>query len=94
MYSIEKQRVKFPPKQSMNINYHDVIRFKTGEFSESHDTIQHGPRLHTIIIREVGWAFEQNGSCKNLWAAVSILSACRIRSSSVLDTSSRKARAV
>ena len=35
VYSIEKQWVKFPPKQSMNINYHDVIRFKTGEFSES-----------------------------------------------------------
>ena len=30
-----------------------------------HDTIQHGPRLHTIIIWGVGWAFEQNGGGKN-----------------------------
>ena len=36
VYSIEKQRVKFPPKQSMNINYHDVIRFKTGELIYAH----------------------------------------------------------
>ena len=59
-----------------------------------HDTIQHDPRLHTIIIWEVGWAFEQNGGGKNLLAAVSILSAGRIRRSSVLDSWSRKARAV
>ena len=59
-----------------------------------HDTIQHGPRLHTIIIRGVGWAFKQNGGGKNPLAAVSILSAGRIRRSSVLDSSSRKARAV
>ena len=51
-------------------------------------------RLHTIIIRGVGWAFEQNGGGKNPLAAVSILSAGRIRRSSVLDSSSRKARAV
>ena len=30
VYSIEKQRVKFK-----NINYHDVIRFKTGEFCQT-----------------------------------------------------------
>ena len=60
-----------------------------------HDTIQHGPRLHTIIIILYGkWAgvFEQNDGGKNLLA--SILSASRIRRSSVLDSSSRKARAV
>ena len=59
-----------------------------------HDTIQHGPRLHTTIIRGVGWAFEQNGGGKNPLAAVSILSAGSIRRSSVLYSSSRKARAV
>ena len=36
-----------------------------------HDTIQHDPRLHTIIILEVGWVFEQNGGGKNPLAAVS-----------------------
>ena len=37
---------------------------------KQYDTIQHGPRLHTIIIREVGWAFEQNGGGKNPLVAV------------------------
>ena len=55
-------------------------------------SVQHGQRLHTIIIWEVGWAFEQNGGGKNPLAAVSILSAGRIRRSSVLYSSSRKAR--
>ena len=45
-----------------------------------HGTIRHGPRLHTIIIWEVG---EQNGDGKNPLAAVSILSAGRIHRSSV-----------
>ena len=57
-----------------------------------HDTIQHGARA--IIIQEVRWAFEQNGGGKNPLAAVSILSAGRIRRSSVLDSSSRMVRAV
>ena len=37
VYSIEKQWVKFPPK---HINYHDVIRFKTGELRASFGALQ------------------------------------------------------
>ena len=59
----------------------DAILYLVYTDMAQHDTIQHGPRLHTIIIRGVGWAFEQNGGGKNPLAAVSILSAGRIRRS-------------
>ena len=68
-------------------HYTNTVFTLTWHGAAQHDTIQHGPRLHTIIIRGVGWEFEQNGGGKNPLAAVSILSAGR-------DSSSRKARAV
>ena len=72
----------------------DTVFILTWQGAAQHDMIQHGPRLHTIIIRRVDRAFKQNGGGKNSLAAVFILSAGRIHRSSVLDSSSRKARAV
>ena len=78
----------------------DAILYLVYTDMAQHDTIQHGPRLHTIIIRGVGWAFEQNGGGKNPLAAARILWRLCLYSVPVgfvvpvLDSPSKKARAV
>ena len=47
--------------QKLNIDKLNYLTYTvftlTWHGAAQHDTIEHGPRLHTIIIWEVGWAF-------------------------------------
>ena len=62
------QSLQFLPGAQLLQEQHIYTVFTlTWHGAAQHDTIQHGPRLHTIIIRGVGWAFEQNGGGKTPW---------------------------